>query len=488
MQCGRAHTVVLTENGRVLVCGSGSYGQMGIDKDVKKVFAFSPLPLGALRVKLIATHYYHSICVTEDDRIFEWGRNPQELKMRMFVMKKIRSAQLKNTEEAGGCPSPSANGTTPRVNLHLPAEIPRDDLGLREVKHFLDGSVVEIACGLSHSALISSEGSLYTWGKSLDYQLGHGNKNERHEPHQVFEPSGVKWINISLGEAIFQISLHLLSTSGNNHTIGSTADGTVYAWGKNDFGQCGVLTKRKGTNADAQKKFYFQARDGRRFMPTVDESMFVQKPGPVSDVRVRIVGEDELESVDEEELVDRLKASDINVVQAVSKHLCNATEDKKSDVIQEENDSSCKDSEKKKSSVYKGEDGPLCTTSALVHLISGDVKRAIRMIEWLKKDSGTSTRSLLALSSLVWEVIANHEDVQSREALSAAFRHVPMSDSLRKGKQIAQLWPAVWNDDSVQKSLSIDEKIAMLDGFTSASKPSNSPTVSYQYIHLLSIK
>ncbi|KAF1750474.1 hypothetical protein GCK72_017024 [Caenorhabditis remanei] len=458
--CGRAHTVALTDNGRVLVCGSGSYGQMGVDEDVKKVFAFTPLPLGPLKVKFIATHYYHSICVTDENRIFEWGRNPQELKMRMFVMKKIRSAQLKNTEDPSGSPSPSTNGTTPRVNLNLPSEIPRDDLGLREIKHFLDGTIAHVACGLSHSALITTEGSLYTWGKGLDYQLGHGNKTERQEPHQVFEPSDVKWTHVTLG---------------NNHTIGSTDEGSVYAWGKNDFGQCGVITKKNGTSAsEATKKFFFQARDGRRFMPNVDESQFVQKPGAIPDVRVRTLKNDEMaDGVDKEEIVDRLKASDMTVVQAVSKHLCSSVEVMKlngSSVIEEEEDT-------QKPKQYGGEDGPLCTTTALVHLIAGDVKRAIRMIEWLKSDSGTSDKSLLALSSLVWDVMANHEDVQSREALSAAFRHVPMSDSMRKGKQIAQLWPAVWNDERVQSTLSIDEKIAMLDSFTSASKPVIAPTI-----------
>lgn len=456
--CGRAHTVVLTDTGRVLVCGSGSYGQMGVDDDIKKVFAFTPLPLGPLRVRDIATHYYHSICITEDNRVFEWGRNPQELKMRMFVMKKIRSAQLKNTEDPSS-PSPSTNGSTPRVNLNLPAEIPREDLGLREVKHFLDGNIVSVACGLSHSALITSEGTLYTWGKGLDYQLGHGNKNERMEPHQVFEPNGAKWVNVSLG---------------NNHTIASTDDGSVFAWGKNDFGQCGVLTKKNGNSADVTKKFFFQARDGRRFMPNVDESQFVQKPGLIPDVRVRNLNEDGNEGVDKEEIVDRLKASDVNVVQAVSKHLYSPIEGKCNGSIIEDEPRNGKIQKQNK---YDGEDGPLCTTTALVHLIAGDVKRAIRMIEWLKTDSSTCEKSLMVLSSLVWEVMANHEDVQSREALSAAFRHVPMSDSMRKGKQIAQLWPAVWNDERVQSSLSIDEKIAMLDGFTSASKPVSCPTI-----------
>lgn len=50
----------------------------------------------------IATSFYHSIAITDEGRIFEWGRNPQEVKMRMFVVRRLRMAQLKRMADEEG--------------------------------------------------------------------------------------------------------------------------------------------------------------------------------------------------------------------------------------------------------------------------------------------------------------------------------------------------------------------------------------------------
>ncbi|CAI5450413.1 unnamed protein product [Caenorhabditis angaria] len=431
IQCGRAHTVLLTENGQVLVAGSGSYGQHGTNEDVKKAFSFRPLlgPGPGLKgpeekVTMIASSYFHSICVTESGRIFEWGRNPQEIKMRIFVMKKLKSAALKNSAE---------NST--KINLNLPATIPRDDLGLREVQHFLDAKISAISCGLQHCGLITENGTLYMWGKSLDYQLGGGNKTERLEPHQVFKPENTKWTQI---------------TCGNNHSIGTTTEGTIFGWGKNDFAQ---------------------SKDGRRFMPTVDDSHFTHFPTIIPDLKIRTQksAQNLDESIDEDKIMEKIRCADITVIQAVSRHL-SIFEPVAENLAEEKENFEA-------APKYSGEIGPLCAATAFIHLISGDLEKSIRMVEYLKRDRNTTPQSLSSLSSLIWEVMANHEDVQTRKALCAAFKNVPMSDSLRKGKQIAQLWPTVWNDDDCQNMLSIDEKIAMLDGFTTVTKPTNCATI-----------
>ena len=61
----------------------------------------------------ISSSFYHSVGVTETGEVFEWGRNPQEVKMKMFLMRRLRSAQLKNATEGTG-----ENGTEqPVVNV-----------------------------------------------------------------------------------------------------------------------------------------------------------------------------------------------------------------------------------------------------------------------------------------------------------------------------------------------------------------------------------
>lgn len=46
--------------------------------------------MGVVRIRLLATSFYHTVAVSEDERLFEWGRNPQEIKMKMFLMRRLR--------------------------------------------------------------------------------------------------------------------------------------------------------------------------------------------------------------------------------------------------------------------------------------------------------------------------------------------------------------------------------------------------------------
>lgn len=56
-----------------------------------------------------------------------------------------------------------------------------------------------ISAGFNHSALITAAGELYTWGKNLEMQLGHGNKKDRAQPSLVIEPRGVIWSYVQCG-------------------------------------------------------------------------------------------------------------------------------------------------------------------------------------------------------------------------------------------------------------------------------------------------
>ena len=45
---------------------------------------------------MVTTKFYHSLAVTQDGRLFEWGRNPQEIKLKMFLLRRLRNT---NTSE-----------------------------------------------------------------------------------------------------------------------------------------------------------------------------------------------------------------------------------------------------------------------------------------------------------------------------------------------------------------------------------------------------
>ena len=45
--------------------------------------------------------------------------------------------------------------------------------------------VVDAACGSSHSACITDDGSLYTWGKGRYGRLGHNDHETQYKPRQA---------------------------------------------------------------------------------------------------------------------------------------------------------------------------------------------------------------------------------------------------------------------------------------------------------------
>jgi len=68
---------------------------------------------------------------------------------------------------------------------------------------------------------------IFSWGFNQQGQLGLGDLDARHEPTQVDQ----------LPENICHFA------AGEFHNLVLTDDGKVFAWGKNDYGQCGVDPK-----------------------------------------------------------------------------------------------------------------------------------------------------------------------------------------------------------------------------------------------------
>ncbi|KAK3700687.1 hypothetical protein QZH41_015637 [Actinostola sp. cb2023] len=95
---------------------------------------------------------------------------------------------------------------------------------------------VKLSCGQQHTAVISSSGDVYTWGKSYKGRLGHGDLIEeegRSIPFRV--------------EILHMHRIQVLSVAcGIEHTLALCRDG-VYAWGSSEYGQLGQGDNRQHT-------------------------------------------------------------------------------------------------------------------------------------------------------------------------------------------------------------------------------------------------
>jgi alpha-tubulin suppressor-like RCC1 family protein len=81
--------------------------------------------------------------------------------------------------------------------------------------------VKQVAAGVYHSMVLTSDGDVFTWG--WGGQLGHGNTDHQNVPKRVGGLTNVKDI-----------------ASGWNHSLAVGECGVVYTWGSNSFGQLGL--------------------------------------------------------------------------------------------------------------------------------------------------------------------------------------------------------------------------------------------------------
>ncbi|XP_058836150.1 probable E3 ubiquitin-protein ligase HERC2 isoform X2 [Topomyia yanbarensis] len=86
--------------------------------------------------------------------------------------------------------------------------------------------VVDIACGSAHSACITSQGHVLTWGKGRYGRLGHGDSEDQLQPKLVEALLGYRAIDIACG-------------SGDAQTLCITDDDNVWSWGDGDYGKLG---------------------------------------------------------------------------------------------------------------------------------------------------------------------------------------------------------------------------------------------------------
>lgn len=86
-------------------------------------------------IKMVACGYHHTLVVTEEGRVYGWGKNTEK--------------QLCSSH---------------KESLSSPFEIE----GVAMVK--------QIAAGWGHSLAVTTDGQMYAWGYGKDGQLGQGNK------------------------------------------------------------------------------------------------------------------------------------------------------------------------------------------------------------------------------------------------------------------------------------------------------------------------
>eukprot|EP00096_Caligus_rogercresseyi_P005963 TRINITY_DN22061_c0_g1_i1.p1 TRINITY_DN22061_c0_g1~~TRINITY_DN22061_c0_g1_i1.p1 ORF type:complete len:496 (+),score=112.53 TRINITY_DN22061_c0_g1_i1:91-1488(+) len=186
---GSKSLFVVTQDGKVYACGEGTNGRLGLINSCNVSIPKQMTALSQYVVKKVAVHSggKHAMALTVDGRVFSWGEG--------------------DDGKLGHCSR---------------APVPKPRL----IEALKSKRVRDIACGSSHSAAISSNGELYTWGCGEYGRLGHGDNVTQMRPKQVKALAGKRVIQVACG-------------SRDAQTLALTDDGMVYSWGDGDFGKLG---------------------------------------------------------------------------------------------------------------------------------------------------------------------------------------------------------------------------------------------------------
>ncbi|MDR2152805.1 MAG: hypothetical protein LBO72_08290 [Helicobacteraceae bacterium] len=236
---GKEHSFAIDESGKLYATGLNEYGELGLgDRQVRHKFVGVPFS-GDKRIIAISTGYVHSLALTSEGKVYSAGHNyAGELglgdgKLRdTFTLVPDLSDKKIVAISAGGSDYSLAvdnNGKVYATGYNRYGQLglgdKRDRDTFTRVLSLSDKKIVAIATGTWHSLALSADGKVYVAGENNDGQLGLGDNDDRNTFTLVSSLSDKKIVTIS---------------AGGKHSFALDSDGKVYATGDNEYGQLGL--------------------------------------------------------------------------------------------------------------------------------------------------------------------------------------------------------------------------------------------------------
>ncbi|XP_026528143.1 RCC1-like G exchanging factor-like protein isoform X2 [Notechis scutatus] len=191
--CGQDHSLFRTEKGDVYSCGWGADGQTGLGHyDIASVPTKLGGDIGGVRITQVTTYGDSCLAVSETGELFGWG-NSEYL-------------QLTSVTET----------TQVNVPRHL---------------HFNVGKVKEASCGGTGNAILTEEGHVFVWGYGI---LGKGPNLMETAIPEMIPPSLFGLSDFNPDIRVDRIRC------GLNQFAAITNHGELFIWGKNVRGCLGI--------------------------------------------------------------------------------------------------------------------------------------------------------------------------------------------------------------------------------------------------------
>ncbi|XP_017612264.1 ultraviolet-B receptor UVR8-like isoform X3 [Gossypium arboreum] len=253
--CGFA--MAISDSGKLITWGSTddsgqSYVTSGKHGEIPEPF---PLPTEASLVKA-AAGWAHCVAVTENGEVYTWGWKECIPSGKVFgdpstgtsLEKDVFERQNSLTEQVSphSQSSRSSGETFSATNTKGVGEESTKRRRISSTKQSAESSssgdetvsalpclvalnpgvrIVTVAAGGRHTLALSDAGAVLTFGWGLYGQCGQGSTDDELSPTSVYSLLGIKIVSVA---------------AGLWHTVCISADGDVYAFGGNQFGQLGT--------------------------------------------------------------------------------------------------------------------------------------------------------------------------------------------------------------------------------------------------------
>jgi len=227
---GENHSLVLKTDSTVWGFGLNDYGQLGSAPEK----CFTPVEILKIsNISKLAAGKHHSMALKQDGTILAWGNNA--------------NGQL---------------GDMTTIDTQTPVQVKgKDGIGV------ISG-IIDIDAGDFHTAALDKDGLVWTWGANSHGQLGNNTDIDSLYPQIVKVKSGAYLSDI------------VAIAAREYRTMALKADGSIWAWGANLFGQLG-----NGESGEDANKLYAVKIDSisnvRAIAAGKDHSVALKRDGTV---------------------------------------------------------------------------------------------------------------------------------------------------------------------------------------------------------------
>lgn len=248
---GDYHSLALTAEGSLLGWGGNGHGELGLgDTDVR------PTPAQMISDndwRSVSAGYRHTMAIKADGTLWAWGANSDAQLGLGYADGNDLTAPVQVGSDADWSAvfagiyhtlALKTDGTLWAWGFNVAGQLGLGDTNPRYVPTRVGSGSdwYTVAVGRSYSTLaLKRDGTLWAWGSNGDGQLGLGDTDERHLPVQVGGDSDWRMV-----------------MGGGQHTLALKEDGSLWAWGAGGDGQLGLggavdqssLPLRVGTATD----------------------------------------------------------------------------------------------------------------------------------------------------------------------------------------------------------------------------------------------